>query len=189
MTTLNYKILPARRKASGKLGIYLAVSHKKQVRYISTEFEIDEEYQFNNGQVCYRKDAAMMNKRMQFVMEEYLERLKRINPSVCDTCSSIKDALLSDPRDASSITIQGMYMDKLKRLQECGRNRHAIIVQASYNAVASVLKPDTLVRYITPNDIRILEERFVRKGLRPATINIYLSNLRASINELIINFN
>ncbi|MEJ8762142.1 hypothetical protein WKU26_01720 [Phocaeicola sp. HCN-40430] len=66
-------------------------------------------------------------------------------------------------------------MDKLKRLQECGRNRHAIIVQASYNAVASVLKPDTLVRYITPNDIRILEERFVRKGLRPATINIYLS--------------
>lgn len=185
MTTLNYKILPTRRKASGKLGIYLAVSHKKQVRYISTEFEIDDEYQFDNGQVCYRKDAAIMNKRMQFVMDEYLEKLKRINPAVCDTCSDIKEALTSEPHDASSITIQSMYMDKLKRLQECGRKRHALILQASYKAVTSVLKPDTLVRYITPNDIRILEERFVRKGLRPATINIYLSNLRASINELI----
>ena len=39
MVTLNFKILPNRRKASNKLGIYLAVSHKKETRYITTEFE------------------------------------------------------------------------------------------------------------------------------------------------------
>ena len=42
MVTLNFKILPNRRKASNKLGIYLAVSHKKETRYITTEFEIDD---------------------------------------------------------------------------------------------------------------------------------------------------
>lgn len=57
MAILNFKILPTRKKSSGKLGIYLAVSHKKDVRYISTEFEIDDESQFDDGRVCYRKDA------------------------------------------------------------------------------------------------------------------------------------
>ena len=59
MATLNYKILPARRKSSGKLGIYISLTHKKEVRYISTEFEIDDDSQFENGRVCYRKDAAI----------------------------------------------------------------------------------------------------------------------------------
>lgn len=44
MVTLNFKILPNRRKASKKLSIYLAVCHKKETRYISTEFEIDDAY-------------------------------------------------------------------------------------------------------------------------------------------------
>ena len=63
MATLNLKILPNRRKLSGKLGIYVSLTFKKEVRYISTEFEVDDEYQFENGKVCYRKDAAIMNKR------------------------------------------------------------------------------------------------------------------------------
>lgn len=51
MATLNLKILPNRRKLSGKLGIYVSLTFKKEVRYISTEFEVDDEYQFENGKV------------------------------------------------------------------------------------------------------------------------------------------
>ena len=185
MTTLNYKILPTRRKASGKLGIYLAVSHRKQVRYISTEFEIDDEHQFQDGKICYRKDAAIMNKCMQYVMDEYLEKLSHINPAACDTCTAIKDALTSETGDTRSITLESMFKDKQKRLLECGRIRHAAIIQASYKAVTSIIRPDTPIIYLTPNDVRILEEHFVRKGFSAATINIYLSNMRAAINELI----
>lgn len=185
MTTLNYKILPTRRKASGKLGIYLAVSHKKQVRYISTEFEIDDESQFLDGKVCYRKDAAIINKRMQYVMDEYQEKLRRINPAICNTCTAIKDALTSDSNDTISITLESMFKDKYNRLKECGRIRHADIVHAAFKAITCCIKPDMPIIYITPNDIRIIEESLFKKGLRPATINIYLSNLRASINELI----
>ena len=78
MTTLNYKILPTRRKASGKLGIYLAVSHKKQVRYISTEFEIDEEYIMGH---C--------RKRLVDIME-----LERQGPPLCTLGSGSRSALL-----------------------------------------------------------------------------------------------
>ena len=54
MAVLNAKILPARRKSSGKLAIYIALIFKKEVRYISTEFEIDDEYQFQDGKVCLK---------------------------------------------------------------------------------------------------------------------------------------
>ena len=77
MATLNLKILPNRRKLSGKLGIYVSLTFKKEVRYISTEFEVDDEYQFENGKVCYRKDAAIMNKRIQYVLGIYRERMVR----------------------------------------------------------------------------------------------------------------
>ena len=185
MTTLNYKILPTRRKASGKLGIYLAVSHKKQVRYISTEFEIDDEFQFQDGKVCYRKDAAIMNKRMQFVMDEYLEKLKHINPAKYTTCAAIKDALTSAEHQPSIITIESMYMEKLQNLKERGKKSHYTAMLYSYKAVTEVLKPDTPVVYITPNDIRLLEERFIKKGLSNSTIGIYMWNLKMQINELI----
>lgn len=185
MTTLNYKILPTRRKASGKLGIYLAVSHKKQVRYISTEFEIDDEFQFQDGKVCYRKDAAIMNKRMQFVMDEYLDKLKHINPAKHTTCASIKDALTSAEQQPSIITIESMYQEKLRSLKERGKKSHYTTMLYSYKAVTEVLKPDTPVAYITPNDIRLLEERFVKKGLSSSTIGIYMWNLKMQINELI----
>ena len=95
MATLNFKILPARRKASGKLGIYLAITLKKEVRYISTEFEIDDESQFDNGKVCYRKDAAIMNKRMQYVLSEYQEKLAKLNLNRFENCAQLKEALVS----------------------------------------------------------------------------------------------
>ena len=83
MATLNYKILPNRRKASGKLGVYLSLTHKHEVRYISTEFEIDDESEFEDGLVCYRKDAALMNKRMAYKAE----CLKAIFPLLLLTAS------------------------------------------------------------------------------------------------------
>lgn len=76
---LKLKILPNRRKLSGKLGIYVSLTFKKEVRYISTEFEVDDEYQFENGKVCYRKDAAIMNKRIQYVLGIYRERMEGLN--------------------------------------------------------------------------------------------------------------
>ena len=89
MATLNLKILPNRRKLSGKLGIYVSLTFKKEVRYISTEFEVDDEYQFENGKVCYRKDAAIMNKRIQYVLGIYRERMEGLNLNRFSNCAQI----------------------------------------------------------------------------------------------------
>ena len=93
MATLNLKILPNRRKSSGKLGIYISLTFNKEVRYISTNFEIDDIAEFEDGKVCYRRDAAIMNKRLAFILNEYKSKLKRIGTKKFRTCSQLKEAL------------------------------------------------------------------------------------------------
>lgn len=70
MVTLNFKILPNRRKASNKLGIYLAVSHKKETRYITTAAfpygrksrnKCDDVALIHYNYVCNSQRYAMLN--------------------------------------------------------------------------------------------------------------------------------
>ena len=58
---------------------------------ISTTFEIDDEAEFENGRICYRKDAATLNKRIAFVLNEYKERLDKVNPQKFENCSQLKE--------------------------------------------------------------------------------------------------
>ena len=94
MANLEIKILPTRKKATGKLKIYIFLTFKRQIRYIGTEFEIDDEAEIDNGRICYRKDAAIMNKRLSFILNEYKERLRRIDVRKFDSCSQLKDYLI-----------------------------------------------------------------------------------------------
>lgn len=183
MATLNFKILPTRRKANGKLGIYLAVTHKKQVRYISTEFEIDDEAEFENGKVCYRKDADKINKRLAYVLSEYKEKLSKIHVNSYVSCSALKDALMTK-EVSENITLSEMFSQRIKRLEDEGRKKYAWMNQQSFQRIMSVLT-DVQVIYISRNDIRILEKEFIRLGYSNATIQIYMSHLKAAINELI----
>ena len=109
MATLNLKILPNRRKLSGKLGIYVSLTFKKEVRYISTEFEVDDEYQFENGKVCYRKDAAIMNKRIQYVLGIYRERMEGLNLNRFSNCAQLKEVLMKDGEEAEVITVRRLF--------------------------------------------------------------------------------
>lgn len=120
MVTLNFKILPNRRKASNKLGIYIAVSHKKDTRCITTEFEIDDTFQFENGKVCYRKDSEIMNKRMDYVLKEYNERLSSLDISVYPDCTSLKEALIRWD-SPTAITLKDLFSRRIIRLQNEGR--------------------------------------------------------------------
>ena len=70
MAKIALKILHNRRTASGKIRIYISLTFKQDVRYISTGFEINDESEFEDGKVCFRKDAAIMNKRLKFVLNE-----------------------------------------------------------------------------------------------------------------------
>lgn len=187
MATLNFKILPNRKKSSGKLGIYLAVTHKKEVRYISTEFEIDDEAEFEDGKVCYRKDAGIMNKRMQYVLSEYREKMEKLELRKFQNCAQLKQALLADEeQEKPLLTVSELFDTRIKQLMEEKRCKYAEMNEYSKKVILSILK-DTPVNYITKNDIKLLEKAMYKKGFSNCNVQMRMAHFKAAINEAINN--
>ena len=82
--------MSARQTSKKTFLIYLTITHKREVRYISTEYEIDDLYQFDKGKVVCRKDAKIMNQRLAYVLSEYQEKLNEIDNQDMYSCSQIK---------------------------------------------------------------------------------------------------
>lgn len=186
MATLNYKILPARRKSSGKLGIYLSLTHKKEVRYITTEFEIDDESQFEKGKVCYRKDASIMNKRMAYVLSEYQEKLSRIDLRFFPTCARLKDELLKPEEEEVKMTLEELFDSRIARLKKENRASYAGMHEESKRVILSLLG-NPVIDYLTRTDIKLLFDKLQKKGYSAGSVHMRLAHLKASINEAIEN--
>ena len=187
MATLNYKILPTRRKASGKLGIYLAVTFKKQVRYISTEFEVDDESQFENGKVCYRKDASIINKRMQYVISEYQERMDALNLKKFQNCAELKEALMADREDEMPpISISELFNQKVHQLKKEERFKYARMHECSLKVILKILK-DMPISYLTRSDIKLLDSAMRQNGYSNSTVHIVMALFKSILNVAIDN--
>lgn len=93
MATLRFSVLSTRQTSKKTFLIYLTITHKREVRYISTGYEVDDLYQFDKGKVVCRKDAQVMNQRLGYVLSEYREKLDAIDNLDIYTCSQIKEIL------------------------------------------------------------------------------------------------
>lgn len=49
MATLNLTVLKTRQTTQGKFIIYVSVNHKRETRYIGTDYQIDDLYQFDKA--------------------------------------------------------------------------------------------------------------------------------------------
>ncbi len=185
MVTLNFKILPNRRKASNKLGIYLAVSHKKETRYITTEFEIDDTFQFEKGKVCYRKDSEIMNKRMDYVLKEYNERLLSLDISNYPDCASLKEALIRWD-SPNAITLKDLFSRRIIRLQNEGRDSYARMHNDTLKVLLKELG-NLPASTINKEDICTFCRNMENHGYSQSGIQIKLSQLKAVLNEAVDN--
>lgn len=184
MATLNVKILPTRRKSNGKLGIYISLTHKKEVRYMSTEFEIDDDSQFENGKVCYRKDAAIMNKRIAYVLSEYREKLSRMDLKAYDSCSKLKDALLKPEEEEISMTLEELMDGRIERLRKEGRTNYSRMHNDSKKVILGIMG-NPFISYLTRADIRYLSTEMQKRGYSAGSMQMRLAHLKAAINEAI----
>lgn len=185
MTKLSLKILPQRRKSNGKLNIYVCLTHKKEVRYITTEFEIDDEFQFENGKVCYCKNASILNKRLDFVLTSYQDKLSKLNTSKFATCAQLKEALLENVHKPEELmTISNMFQNRILRLNNENRKSYADMNRYTCKVIISIIK-DIPVECLTRNDIKTLFNGMKRLGFSNGNIQMRMTHLKAAINELI----
>ena len=183
MATLNLKILPNRRKSSGKLGIYISLTFKKEVRYISTNFEIDDIAEFEDGKVCYRRDATIMNKRLDFILNEYKSKLKRIDTKKFRTCSQLKEALTKSD-EPESLSIKELFERRILRLEKEGRKSYASMNKYTLNVVTSVLG-NPPIDFLTRQDIKKLSTAMRERGYAKGNEQMHMTRFKAAINEAI----
>ena len=58
MANLSIVIVPAKKLSNGRHRVRIAVAHRSQTRYISTQFILDSANQMKNGRVVKHENAA-----------------------------------------------------------------------------------------------------------------------------------
>lgn len=183
MARLSLKILQNRRNAAGNLVIYVSLTFKQDVRYISTGFEIKDESEFENGRVCYRKDAAVMNKRLSFILNEYREKLRRLDESKFRTCTQLKEAL-TKTEQRESLSIQDLFDRRISDLENQGRKSYASMNRYTSKVIVSILG-NPPIDFLTRQDIRKLDREFKARGYAPGNIQMRFRDFKAALNEAI----
>lgn len=182
MATLNLVVLKARQTAKGDYPIFISVTQNRVVRYIKTEYSIDDLFQFDNGVVVCRKDAKVMNQRLKFVLDEYQEKLNLIEDHEIYNCSQIKEILEGKIKLEQIITVKEYFEQRIKELRKEGRGSYADMNVYTLDKVLSILG-DINLQSVTPQVI----EKFITgmSGLGNATKQMRLTHLKARINEAI----
>ena len=182
MATLNLVVLKARQTAKGDYPIFISVTQNRIVRYIKTEYSIDDLFQFDNGVVVCRKDAKVMNQRLKFVLDEYQEKLNLIEDHEIYNCSQIKEILEGKIKLEQIITVKEYFEQRIKELRKEGRGSYADMNVYTLDKVLSILG-DINLQSVTPQVI----EKFITgmSGLSNATKQMRLTHLKARINEAI----
>ena len=148
MAILSLKILQKHPNSAGTYQIYISLIFKRNIRYIATEFEVNDVSEFENGKVCYRRDAATINKRLSHVLNEYQNRLKMLDIQQFATCSQLKEALTQSDKVPNPLTISELFARQIFRLENEGSSSSVKIIRYTQSVILGIL-PDKQINTIT----------------------------------------
>lgn len=182
MVTLHLTVLNSRRNSAGKLPVLIALTSKRQVRYIKTGYEIDDLFEFEQGKVVCRKDAKVMNQRLNFVLSEYREKLSAIPDADVYSCAQLKEILEGRLQTDQPVTIKEWMETRIEELRKEGRGSYADMNTYTLKLILNNIG-DVPMQCITPAIVM----RFIKGmgNLSAATKQMRLTHLKARINEAI----
>ena len=186
MATLKLTLFKAKVLKDGRHKIRIAVCHKRETSYIVTNVIVDNESQFKNGQVVKRPDAAIMNKKLRNLLNEYQDILDSIkNQSVYD-CKQLKNLILQKYGTSATPTFKEVAEVYIKELNGDGRRNYALLLDRNSRYFSEFVNGDIVVSDITPqlisNYTRFLR---TRKKLGNTSVNMMLSHTKVIINKAI----
>ena len=89
MANLSIVIVPTKKLSNGRHRIRIAVAHRSQTRYISTQFILDSASQMKNGRVVKHENAANINACLRKLINEYEEILSSIHYQSTLSCTEL----------------------------------------------------------------------------------------------------
>lgn len=184
MATLKLTVFKAKVLKDGRHKIRIAVCHKQETSYIITNFIIDSESQFKNGQVVKRPDASMMNSKLRNLLNEYQEKLDAIKNKEIYSCIQIKNIISKSQSEDESATFQQVCMAYENELVEKGSSGYAGLLRQNRKYFTEYVHGDILLCDITPEIIEGYSA-FLRKNkkLGETTNGMMMRHTKTIINR------
>lgn len=185
MATIRLTVLSSIKEPDGRLPILVCISQKKDRTYIKTEFRLDDISEFENGEIVYRKDAGIMNKRLQFVFSGYKEKYCSIEEVDYLTALQIKQIITSKERP-SYISFLEYWRKCIADFREEGRESYA---KMNEDTIRLFIKAEGDIPIPAINTIMVehFKKWMTKKGYANGNIGLRLTHLKARINDLIRN--
>jgi len=183
MATIRLTVLNSIKENDGRLPVLVCISQKKERAYIKTEFLLDNIAEFDNGKVAYRKDANIMNKRLEFVFSQYKDKFDSIEDMEYFSALQIKQIITSKERP-SYISFLEFWKKRINEIREEGRESYAKMNEETIRVFTNA-EGDVPIPAINTILIEHFRKWMVKKGYANGNIGLRLTHLKARTNELI----
>lgn len=185
MATIKLAVLKHTKSKDGSYKIRISIGHRSETHYIVTSYSVNALSEFENGIVVRVPNAHEINIKLRNLLNDYEERLERIDSPEDYTCKELRDLLKSMRPHSSTATFQQVSEQYQKELTEDGRGSYASMLKNSLRLFFEFTGGDVFLSEISTITISEFERWLKRKGVSQTYISMTLSMTRTIINRAI----
>lgn len=185
MATIKLAVLKHTKSKDGSYKIRISIGHRSETHYIVTPYSVNALSEFDNGIVVRVPNAHEINIKLRNLLNDYEERLERIDSPEDYTCKELRDLLKSMRTHSSKITFKQVSEQYQKELIEDGRGSYAGMLQNSLRLFFEFTGGDVFLSEISTITISEFERWLKRKGVSQTYISMTLSMTRTIVNRAI----
>lgn len=185
MATIKLAVLKHTKSKDGSYKIRISIGHRSETHYIVTPYSVNALSEFDNGIVVRVPNAHEINIKLRNLLNDYEERLERIDSPEDYTCKELRDLLKSMRTHSSKVTFKQVSEQYQKELIEDGRGSYAGMLQNSLRLFFEFTGGDVFLSEISTITVSEFERWLKRKGVSQTYISMTLSMTRTIVNRAI----
>jgi len=185
MATIKLAVLKHTKSKDGSYKIRISIGHRSETHYIVTSYSVNALSEFDNGIVVRVPNAHEINIKLRNLLNDYEERLERIDSPEDYTCKELRDLLKSMRTHSSKVTFKQVSEQYQKELIEDRRGSYAGMLQNSLRLFFEFTGGDVFLSEISTITISEFERWLKRKGVSQTYISMTLSMTRTIVNRAI----
>ena len=181
MANLSIVIVPTKKLSNGKHRIRIAVSHRSQTRYISTQFILDSASQMKNGKVVRHENAANINTCLRKIIYEYEEILSSIHYLPTLSCTELIHTITRE-QQKTGITFKTVANEYLSLMNTEEQKKSYKLYNIACEKFLKYMKGDFPLVQLSPLQIQGFANAMKDEGLSETSIRIYLTLIKVILN-------
>lgn len=186
MATLKITVVPKKVLKDGTHKIRIAIGHKSETRYITTQFKIDDLSQFEYGQVVKHPRSHVINIRLRNLLNEYEDKLETIRNPELYTCAQLRDILINSHQITSAHTFQKIAQDFIAELIADDRESYAKLIEIDTRYFTEFTNGDFFLSEITPQIVNNYAQFLSKKKhLSQTSVGMAMRTIKSIINRAI----